>query len=80
MDQLIDDWQVIRIPPAGRLGRSRGFPKVRIAPDAMMAWAQENCAGQWTGEIEAAGGATFRFEESQDAMAFAMRWFPFKCT
>jgi hypothetical protein len=75
-----DDWQTIRIPPAERLGRSRGFPKQWIAPERMMAWCTQNCAKWWTGEIEPAGDAVFRFEDPADAIAFALRWFPYQCT
>ncbi len=80
MAHVIDDWQTIRIPPAHRLGRSNGFPKERIAPERMMTWCRQNCAKRWTGEIKPAEGAVFRFENSEDAIAFALRWFPFKCT
>ena len=79
MAEHSDDWHLVRIPSAVQLARRRGFPSERLDPDGMEAWCVRRCRRRWRVEPMRANGTVYRFEDRADAVAFALRWFPFKC-
>ncbi len=78
--KLPRDWHLIRIPTQAELDRRRGFPADRIDLAAMRAWCETRCAGPWRAAPTMREGTVYRFRERDDAVAFALRWFPFKCS
>lgn len=78
----VDDaerWHLIRMPTPAQLARRRGFPPDRIDLSAMRAWCAGTCRGRWVVQPTTGEGTVYRFERRDDALAFALRWFPFKC-
>jgi hypothetical protein len=73
------EWHRIRIPAQAELDRKRGLPHDHINLSAMQAWCETSCAGPWHAGETDRGGTVYRFRERDDVMAFALRWFPFKC-
>ncbi len=74
-----EPWHLIRIPSPAQLAKRRGFPPDRIDHGRMQAWCESHCGAAWRVEAERAEGTVYRFEGRADALAFALRWFPFKC-
>lgn len=74
-----ETWHLIRIPHPDQLKRRRGFPPDRIDYGGMEAWCRRRCGEGWTVETTSPQGTVYRFRERGDAVAFALRWFPFKC-
>ena len=56
------------------------FGRDSIDAQAMADWCRRHCRGTWRVENEAPGRITFWFEQSEDASAFALHWFPFRCS
>ena len=79
MTDETENWHVIRIPHPAELARRRGFPPDRIDHDGMHAWCGQRCRERWTVEPTLRSGTVYLFEDRADAVAFALRWFPFKC-
>lgn len=79
-EEAPDGWHTIRIPDPDQLGPRRGLPAERIDHDAMQAWCETNCSGGWTVRQTETAGTHYLFEEHADATAFALGFFPFKCT
>lgn len=73
------NWTLVRLPTPRQLARRRGFPADRIDHPGMQAWCRRACRGGWQAQPTDARGTVYRFERPDDAVAFALRWFPFKC-
>lgn len=73
-------WQPIRIAGIDARGRSRGFPERPVDHEKIERWCRGHCAAGWRVEHGTEQSRTYWFETADDAMAFAMAWFPFKCT
>ena len=73
-------WHPVRIPDRDQLGPRRGLPGDRIDHTAMRAWCESSCQGGWTVRQSWTSGTHYLFEDRSDALAFALRFFPFKCT
>ena len=74
-----DHRHLIRIPTPKQLARRRGFPADQVDYPDMRAWCGRTCRGSWVVRPTNANGTVYLFEDRDDAMAFALRWFPFKC-
>lgn len=72
-------WHLVRIPTPAQLARKRGWPADHIDYPAMRGWCERHCQARWREEETLASGTVYRFETRADALAFALRWFPFKC-
>lgn len=73
-------WHLVRIPTPAQLARKRGFPPDHIDYPAMRAWCERHCRARWREEETLTSGTVYRFESRVDALDFALRWFPFKCS
>jgi hypothetical protein len=72
-------WYLLRLPTARQLARRRGFPADRVDNAGMRAWCESRCRGGWLERPTDERGSVFLFERRDEAVAFALRWFPFKC-
>ncbi len=80
MDDDLDDWHPVRIPAPDQLGPRRGLPADKIDEAGMRVWCESDCRGRWVIRPTANGGTLCLFADPGDAMAFALRWFPYKCS
>ena len=81
-------WQAVRLPPLPGFRPSQNpddTNDVATDPDAdnrelreMLKWLARYKVENWWREQFANGSMTFWFEQRDDAMAFATRWFPFR--
>ncbi len=74
-----DSWHPVRILPERQRSRSRGFPRGRRNPDAMIAWCEKEVQRPWKAVLEPDMTPVFWFENSEDAGRFALKFFPFLC-
>ncbi len=79
MSDGTEGWHLIRIPTPAQLATRRGFPPDRIDYPRMKSWCETRCRAGWIEQPTDGGGTVYLFEARDDAMAFAFRWFPFKC-
>ncbi len=77
-------WQPVRLPNKAE-SRNADFPPldtfVSREYEQMTRWCENHCRDAWLPVPDADGGGptVFWFENSADASAFALQWFPFKC-
>ena len=79
MEIDVSQWHLIRIPTQAQLNRRRGFPHNRIDGVAMGLWCKKRCRSGWLEKPTGVNGTEYLFENRDEALAFAYRWFPFKC-
>ena len=77
--QPTEEWHLVRVPTPAQLARRRGFPPDRVDNPRMQEWCARTCAKGWRVEESTDAGTVYLFEDRSEALAFALRWFPFKC-
>lgn len=79
-----ETWQPVRLPNKGE-SRNADFPPldtfVSREHEKMTQWCKKHCRGSWlpVPDTDGTGPTVFWFERDEDAAAFALQWFPFKC-
>lgn len=74
-----NEWHLLRVPTPAQLKRRRGFPADHVEYQGMRRWCTAHCKFGWCEQPTDRHGTVFLFEDRSEAMAFALRWFPFKC-
>lgn len=73
-------WQPVRLPWPGQWSRARGLPEIWHDTVKIDLWCQTHCRERWHRNVGEEGEIVYWFENAADAAAFAISWFPFKCT